>query len=448
MKKLLTLLALFAMLFASCSDDDPWFELSGNESEGLVIENGTYSFNFGYEGNTYTLNTKGDASWTVEISSGSAKWLSVSPMSGKGAATITVTAQENTEHSAQSATLTIKSSGADDITIKVNQQRRPETVGLYILSEGGWGNNNSELAYYDIAADKLSTKIFEANNQKKLGDTGNDLAIYGSKMYCVVSGKDVESGGGHIEVIDPATAKSIKRIPFKDASGNADMPRRITFDKDKAYITAFSGAVARLDTASLTLDGHAKLIQTHSEGIAKYSDKLYICNSGYGSGTTISVVDIPSFKETKTITVPQNPVNIVASKNGEIYFSTSSVYTPVSAPSRLHSYDVNTGKVTSYEANFGKLALGKDYLYAIETNFSTYGTYAKKFNLKTKETSDFTTSLSAYFSGYSVSVNPVDGSIYALGMGQDVAWLKEDGTLIKSMKVGVGSGNNAVPVFK
>jgi hypothetical protein len=447
MKKLFTLLMLSMMLFVSCSDDD---DPINNFEPSLEVNLDSQTIAFSFDGNsdTYSINISSNTKWTA---SSDATWLKLSSTSGEGDATIYMTADENIEETEQTAKIIVKADGLDkEATISIIQQKRPKsTAGLYILSEGSWGSNQSELAYYDFKTGTLSKKIFKENNDTILGDVGNDLAIYGSKMYCVVSGTNEEAANGYIVIIDPATNTSIKRIPFVNAEGEADLPRRIAFHKNKAYVTAHSGVVARLDTASLTIDSYAKLSGNGTEGIAKYDGKLYTCNSGKGSGNSISVIDIASFKETKAITVPRNPVNIRASNTGEIYFSTDMLYDadPMES-SKLHSINVKSEKITSYYSNAGRLAIGNGYIYSIETDYTTFGSYAKKLNLTAEGVSDFTTELPAYFMGYSVSVNPLDGNIYAMGQGQDVAILDADGNLIKHLKVGTGFGNTVVPVYE
>jgi len=440
MRKLFTFLTIAMVLFTSCSDD--------NDGDNFIpeLEVDTQSIDYLFEGNTYAFNILANTKWTATPD---AEWIKLSETSGEGNATVLVSADINTRLEKLTGKITIKVAGMDDAVINVTQQKSPQaTVGLFILSEGTWNKNQAEIAYYDIVADTLGTKLFGKNNDKaKLGDVGNDLAIYGSKIYCVVTGTDEETENGHIEIIDPNTCKSIKSIPFKGADGKADMPRRLAFYKGKAYITAFSGIVARMDTATLNIDGYAKLSETGSEGITQYGNNFYVCNSGKGNGKTISVIDIASFKETKTITVPRNPVNIKATNTGEIYFSTDMLF-DTGEPSKLHSFNAASEKVTSYNTNGGRLALRKDYIYTIETDYSTYGSFAKRMNLGTKDVYDFSSELPAYFMGYSISVNMLDGNIYAMGQGQDVAILDKDGKIIKKLKAGTGYGNTVIPVYK
>ena len=94
---------------------------------------------------------------------------------------------------------------------------------------------------------------FRSLNRRGLGDTANDMAIYGEKLYIVVN---VSS---QIEVIDLQSGLSLKQIPMLTENGSSRQPRFITFHKDKAYVCSYDGTVARIDTTSLTIEGYAKV---------------------------------------------------------------------------------------------------------------------------------------------------------------------------------------------
>src|SRR5690348_15038355 len=80
------------------------------------------------------------------------------------------------------------------------------TNGIYILNQGLFNDNNSTLSYYDYTSKQVNSDVFTSVNARGLGDTGNDIEIYGSKMYIVVNVSST------IEIVDPKTAKSIKQI--------------------------------------------------------------------------------------------------------------------------------------------------------------------------------------------------------------------------------------------
>src|SRR5690606_831064 len=104
--------------------------------------------------------------------------------------------------------------------------------------------------------------------------------------------------------------------------GNPAKPREILFDGGKGYVSSYSNEVVRIDTASLTIDGHASLSGTLAEGLTLHEGNIYVCNSGQGADETISVVDIETMKETALFTVETNPTGIV-STGEKLFYSTN-----------------------------------------------------------------------------------------------------------------------------
>ena len=64
------------------------------------------------------------------------------------------------------------------------------TKGVYMLSEGAYGSKGSDITYYDISAKTTQRGYYKKVNGIDLGENATDLQRYGSKMYCVVSGKN------------------------------------------------------------------------------------------------------------------------------------------------------------------------------------------------------------------------------------------------------------------
>jgi hypothetical protein len=408
------------------------------------------SLQFTYSVSTDSFAIASNVSWTIE--KGDADWITLSEASGNGNAVIKVTVAENTVPTPRSATITVKAAGFDDIGIAVTQSKALETVGLYILSEGTWGRGEANILYYDVKTGELSGKFSEVNG-KPLGDGANDLAIYGSKLYCVVTGSSGEPSetDGYIEVINPETGTSLTRIPIEEGNGDNSRPRRIMFHGSKAYVTTYSQSVIRIDTASLAIDGRATLSGTFAEGITRYNDNLYICNSGQGRDNTISVVNISSFTETATISVPKNPVMIETASSGDIYFTTSTVYDEnwaVSASSNIHILDP-VQKQVSHTFNFNALsiALTKDFIYTADY-LSAYEDQINKINLQTREVSNITDIYEDYMMAYSISANPLTGDIYLGNMGQDVVAFDKDGKEKFSFKTKIAYTLKVVPVIK
>ncbi|MDR1273889.1 MAG: DUF4988 domain-containing protein [Odoribacteraceae bacterium] len=314
-------------------------------------------------------------------------------------------------------------------------------LGMYVLSEGMMNGANGQLAYFDYNAE---TNKFARNEERRLknyAETPNDLLIYGSKMYCAITG--TSATGGLVRVINPATGETVQDIPITLGTV-PQQPRRLIAREGNVYVSLYPGAVACIDTLSRT-PRVTGLTGTFSEGIRAFGQSLYICNSGQGTGNTISIVDIAQFTETGTITVPANPVYIVNAGNGELYFNTASVGS--ATPANLHVLDPATKQVTTLDVPVENIVAGKNYVYGAATTGWTYGeSEFKKISIADKSVSDFTTDIDEVMFAYKLAINPLTDEVFLTQqMGQDIYRFKEDGTLVETLKA--GQQNGAAVVF-
>ena len=95
--------------------------------------------------------------------------------------------------------------------------------GFYLLNEGNKGNNMATLDYFDYTNNTYYLNIYAERNPtvvKELGDVGNDLQIYGNRLYAVINCSNF------IEVTDLKTTKHIGMIQIPSC-------RYIVFTKTK-----------------------------------------------------------------------------------------------------------------------------------------------------------------------------------------------------------------------
>ena len=287
-----------------------------------------------------------------------------------------------------------------------------QQAGVYILNSGIMGSNGATLDYYDVETKTLHADIFSVNG-RKLGDTGQSLLIYGSKIYITVSGSST------IEITD-FSGKSLKRLDVKDSNGAPREPRYMACDKNKVYVTLFDGYVARMDTATMEFDGYVK-VGDNPEQIVLANNKLYVANSGgmnYPNyGTTVSVINLAGFTVTKTLDTGANPQYLATNNQGNtVYLIATGDYSPGS--NILQRIDTQTDVVTTIEGlNASWMSMGADdKLYIISTEYdeqwqmtATYYVYDAA-----NETliGDFITDGSAIPNPYHISADKVSGDIY------------------------------------
>ena len=253
-----------------------------------------------------------------------------------------------------------------------------ELIGFYLLNEGNMGSNKSTLDYFDFATGNYHRNIYgDANPSvpKELGDVGNDLKIYGGRLYAVINCSN------KVEVMDKFTAKRIGQINIPNC-------RYIQFHEGYAYVTSYAGPVevnpdyeqigyvAKVDTATLQVVARC-LVGFQPDELEIVGEKIYVANSGgymvpnYES--TVSVIDIQSFTETKRIEVAINLHRLKADNHGNLWISSRGDY--YEEPSRLYWIDT---QVDTYggmlDISVSGMTLEGDtlYLYSGEFNYNTF----------------------------------------------------------------------------
>ena len=289
-------------------------------------------------------------------------------------------------------------------------------------------------------------------NSKELGDTGNALGIYGSKMYVVIHGEgygtETTEDNSYIEVINPIDGVSIKRIPFKDAKGTPAKPRSIIFEGGYGYISSYSKEVVRLDTATLTLDKHATLSGTYAEGLAYNDGYIYVCNSGQMEDNKISVVDVKTMKETNEITTEMNPYSIVSVGSGVLYFSTNyPSYT-------LFKLTTDDTKITEMPGlSVSDMTYSNNNIYTSSFSWDSYEGEVYQFNTTTEKATKLNLDLEGsgidFLMEYHIGAINDSDNVYLTGMGEDVVIFDPNTQDIKhAFKTGTGYVNSVVAVYK
>jgi hypothetical protein len=242
--------------------------------------------------------------------------------------------------------------------------------GVYLLNEGNFNTNKATLDYVDYTTGQFRKNIYNQVNPevtKGLGDVGNDMAVYGSKLYVVVNNSN------KIEVLNAKNGKRITQIDLLNC-------RYIAFRQNKAYVSAYlstiananapNGMVAEIDTASLQIERRVT-VGRQPEEMAVINNNLYVANSGGYSPSnyerTVSVVDLSTFTETKRIDVAINLSQIKADRYGDLYVTSRGDYLTV--PPKLYVVNAQSGQIKKvFDIPARTIALDDDQLFIISTN--------------------------------------------------------------------------------
>ena len=238
------------------------------------------------------------------------------------------------------------------------------------------GSNKASLDFFDVGTGKYQRNIYPTRNPgivKELGDVGNDIAIYGSKLYAVINCSH------YVEVMDVHTGRHVGSIDVLNC-------RYIVFHDGKAYISSYAGPVqidpnarpgkvVEVDTTSLKITREV-VVGYQPEEMVITGGKLYVANSGgyrYPNyDTTVSVVDLRTFAVDHTIDVAINLHRMALDRYGRIYVSSRGDYYDVKAD--VYVVDTQTDRVTRrLDIPASEMCLVGDSLYmtAVEWSYVT-----------------------------------------------------------------------------
>ena len=259
--------------------------------------------------------------------------------------------------------------------------------GLYILNEGNMGSNRCTLDYLDLSGTDSTIhyyrNIYAERNPstvKELGDVGNDIGIYGSKLWIVVNCSN------KVEVCEARSTRRLGQV-------NIDNCRYLAFDGGFAYVSSYAGPVQvaencplgrvyKVDTLTMQ-KVDSVVVGYQPEEMAIVDGKLYVANSGgyrvplYDN--RIMVIDLATFQVIKEIEVDVNLHRLLADSHGQLWVSTRGNYFDV-APAL---YCLKDDKVVArLEIPISSMTIVGDSLYYIGTTFSYVdGGYKKDFGI-------------------------------------------------------------------
>lgn len=216
----------------------------------------------------------------------------------------------------------------DILPIDIDLEADP--AGMYLLNEGNMGSNKASIDFVDFKNALYVRNMYAERNPtviKELGDVGNDIQIYGDRLYAVINCSH------KVEVMN---AHTLERI------GQVDIPncRYIKFNRGNAYVSAYvgpvaidpdaqKGAVYRVDTATLQVTGKVTVGYQPDE-LEIIGEYIYVANSGGYRvpkyDYTVSVVEMYNMTQVEKIPVGINLHRIRADKYGKLWVTSRGNY--------------------------------------------------------------------------------------------------------------------------
>lgn len=308
--------------------------------------------------------------------------------------------------------------------VEIAQPEFNDVQGMYVLNEGNMGSNKATLDYYNFSTGRYTRNVFGFANPsvpKEMGDVGNDLGIYGSKLYAVINCSN------KVDVMDKMTVKKIGQIDIPNC-------RYIKFYGGYAYVTSYAGPVeiredykqrgyvAKIDTATLQVVDTC-VVGFQPDELDIVNGKIYVANSGGymvpNYENTVSVIDIATFKEEERIPIAINLQGCRADSHGTLWVSSRGDYYENS--SMLYAYDTRHHRLLkAFDTRVSSMWLDGDSLYVIGVQFS-YVTMKNEVTYAIINTATIEQVADNFITDgterdisipYAVAVNPITKDIY------------------------------------
>ena len=255
-----------------------------------------------------------------------------------------------------------------------------EPIGMYLLNEGNMGSNKATIDYVDFCNGCYVRNIYGERNPnviKELGDVGNDIQIYGNRLYAVINCSH------KVEVMDARTCRRI---------GQVDIPncRYICFHEGKAYVSSYVGpisidpnaqlgAIFEVDTATLEITRKVT-VGYQPEELVVHDEHIYVVNSGgyrrpdYDS--TMSVISLKDFRQVQKVPVCLNPHRLRKDQYNRLWITSRgnhkdvqpqlTCFTPISNSSSerpIGGTPSNSHSVASYNLSPSEMVIIGDSMY-------------------------------------------------------------------------------------
>jgi YVTN family beta-propeller protein len=318
------------------------------------------------------------------------------------------------------------------------------STGVLIMNEGAFGSGNGSVAWYDPTNDQVEKEVFINVNGFPTGNVlFSAFAIpAANRLYMVVNNSQ------KIQVAELGTMKNIGEIT------GLTSPRYMRqVGLEKAYVTDWgSNTVAVINLNTNTVDATID-VGNGPERMALSNTRAIVANSGgFGTDSTITVINTANDQVTRTEVVGDNPNSLVFDANGALWVLCGGIVdfsNPANnTPGRLLQIDPATFTVTrSFDFptntkhptalcinNAGTLLYWLDDAYAgnvVEMNISA---------------ASLPTANKIQGSFYNLDIHPFTGEIYTtdpLDYMQDgvVYRYSPDGTLLDSLRSGLIPSN-------
>lgn len=160
----------------------------------------------------------------------------------------------------------------------------PIGLALYVGNQGNFSDNNGSVTRYEIDTGTVTQNAVPTVD-------GLVQAVYGSgnRLYVLLNYDDsFTTGRGRIDVFNVLTQQTVDQFDVRTPRGLAATVSTSVGPAEVLVSNLYDGTVTPLNLVSGTA-GTPVAVGANPEGVATARGQTYVANSGFGSGTTLSV---------------------------------------------------------------------------------------------------------------------------------------------------------------
>ena len=278
--------------------------------------------------------------------------------------------------------------------------------GVFIVNEGNFMSNNGEISFYNSQTGEMINSLFASqNNNAVLGDVVQSMCI--SDTLALISINNSKK----VEIVNINNFKHIETI-----SGFSYPRHIIPVRENICYLTNGKnpGDVKVLD---INKNEVVKTITVGNqpENLLLLKNKVFVTNGAWGHDSTISIINAQTDELVETVTIGDGTTDLVSDKNENIWIlcqGKSAYDYPEETASQLVCINSETYEIlerviigtTGDDFHPVRIASDKEngYIYYVE------GTGVYRINIDSPQTKEWFI-MGSY---YGLEVNPENGDVY------------------------------------
>jgi hypothetical protein len=179
---------------------------------------------------------------------------------------------------------------------------------VFIINEGPYPTGSGTISAFNRETLEVTDDLFGTANGRPLGNVVQSLTVHGDKAYIVVN------NANKIEVVNLEDFKSVASIE------NLVLPRYFVAPDDlKGYVSCWDSTVKVVNLADYSIINSIK-VGTGPDELITVGNYLFVINTGgFGTDSTLSVINMNSGNLLESLVVGHRPVGMQVDENGNVW---------------------------------------------------------------------------------------------------------------------------------